>query len=181
MLRQTHQEDAGHVEEECHRRVEHQHAIPGIRHSRPFKLRSLKEDGKEQVDDRPDRRKVVQAHQRIHLHALGTQHDLDHDQPRALADRPRQLNHQPQPRKVNLAQAGQHDARDDDEHVDKGLGVWFQHAPGPRDEQHGHGPPGLEHLDEGDGEVHVHNVGEDEGGGEEEAEGDDGSEEEAAG
>lgn len=117
----------------------------------------------EEVHDGAHGGVVVQTDEGIHPQALAAQHDLDHDQTDGLKGGAGELEGKTQPGELDLADAGEGDAKDNDENVEQHRGAGVGDTPGPRGEEHGDGRGRLEHLDKGDGEVEVDQVGADEG------------------
>lgn len=145
----------------------------------PLEARDLAGQGDEDVHDGADGGVVVQADEGVHLKALAAEHDLYHDDADGLEGDAADLVEEADHGELDLAEGGEGDAGDDDEDVEQGGEAGVGDAPGPRGEEDGDGGGRLEHLDEGDGEVEVDEVGADEGARVEEADGADGAEVEA--
>ena len=101
---------------------------------------------------------------------------MDHDEARGLEGDGAELEDDAPGIELGLAVGGDGDAEGDGEHVEHGVvlvGFFFEED---ADGVDGDGHEGLEHLDEGDGEVDVGGIGEPEGERVEGADGDDGAE-----
>lgn len=91
MLPDTHQHDTRDVEKEGNERIGQQQFQPDSRDSRPRKLMPLGSVCDEKIDERADRRIVVQRDQRIHVitSTVATRYQvLDHDDAERLEDKP---------------------------------------------------------------------------------------------
>ena len=176
----TYQEDAADVEHKRHDGVGQQDPVPGLGQVGRVELGRLARDGDEDVHDGAHGGVVVEADERVHALAVVRQQDLDHDEAHGLKHDPAELEQEAGPAEVDLAEAGQGDAADDEQDVEQLLDRRVLDAPGPGDRQHGHGRGGLEHLDEGDAEVEVDHVAAHEAGAVEQADGQDGAQVEPA-
>lgn len=178
----TYEEDAGDVEGKGDAGVEEQHGEADLVKVLDVELAELAEPGDEEVHDGADGGVVVETDEGVHL--LGVlvafQQDLDHDETDGLEDDAAHLEDEADPGELDLAKGGEADAADDEEDVVKGLHGGVGDAPDPAGEEDGDGGGGLEHLDEGDGEVEVDEVGTDEGARVEDADGHDGAQVDAA-
>ena len=127
------------------------------------------------------RRDVVERSDWVKRDPLGGEEDLDHDEAGGLEGDGAELEEDAPGVEAGLAVGGDADAEGDGEHIKHGVvfvGFFSEHdADGVNSDRH----EGLEHLDEGDGEVDVGGVGEPEGEGVEGADGDDGGEVDVAG
>lgn len=167
------QGDAGNVEHKGNERISEEKAEADARHVLRVEVWNLGEESDDKVHGGADGGIVVEADEGIHLKPLAAQHDLNHDDPDGLDSDAANLVEKADEGKLNLAKRGEGDAGDDDEDVEKGGEVGVGDAPGPRGEEDGDGGGRLEHLDKGDGEIEVDEVGEDEGGRVEDADGPD--------
>lgn len=146
----------------------------------PLEIAKLNHHGHEEVHDGTDGCIVVQSHERIHAHLVGTQHNLHHDQPNRLENDTPPLIQKPNPRKLNLAKTREPNAQDNDQDVEEGPQIRIGDAPDPGHDEDDDGAGGLEHLDKGHGEVQVDDVGADQGARVEDADGQDGAHVDAA-
>ena len=176
----THQENDRHVEHECHGGVQHERNKSQIVDLVHGDLVQLQEAEHDEVHGRARRSKIVQRDEGIHLELATAQESLYHSQSSRLAQDADNLHDEADHHELDLAVGGNDDAQHDHRDVTEGLEVWRCHAQAPCYKEYGNWCSSLEHLDEGDGEVEVGGVGEHEGEREEEADGDDGAEVDAA-
>lgn len=172
---ETYEEDAGDVEHKGDQGVEEQHGEARVDEILVLEVRDFAEEGDDNVEGSAHGGVVVEADEGVHLHALGAQHDLNHDDADSLKDDAADLVDEADEAKVDLAKAGNGDANDNDDDVEKLGEAGLGDAPGPRGKEHGDGRRGLEHLRKGDGEVEVDEVGADEGARVEHADGENGA------
>lgn len=171
----AYQVDGCDVEQERHSRVEDKHAdarIYQVAHAEP---RNLNEQGRSQRHNGTCRPKVIQTDERVHPHPLPTDEHLDHDQADGTKDDATSLEHKANRRELNLSERGDGRPGDNEEHVEESRRAGVGDAPDPGDGQDGDGVGGVEHLDEGDGEIKVDDIGADEGEGKADADGDNGA------
>ncbi|PON76969.1 hypothetical protein TorRG33x02_241540 [Trema orientale] len=143
--------------------------------------RVLDEDPRHEEEDEAARCHVVERGDGVERDPLRGEQDLDHDEPRGLEGHGAELEEDTPGVESGLAVGGHGDAEGDREHVDHGVGLEGLLLEDDADGVNGDGHEGLEHLDEGDGEVDVGGVGEPEGERVEGPDGDDGGEVEVAG
>ena len=122
------------------------------------------------------RRDVVKRKNRVQLNSFGTQQNLDHDEPGGLECQAEKLQHDAPGVELDLAVSGDGDAEGDGEHVEHDAALEGVFLEEESDGVDGDGGEGLEHLNEGDGEVDVGGVVEPERERVEGADGDDGPE-----
>jgi len=171
----TYQEHTAHVEHECHHGVEQQDAVSRPRSIGKVKLVPLGRTRNEDVHHSANRGIVVQADQRIHLLPIARKQHLDHDEAHSLKHNAADLEQEPNHAEVDLAQASQRHAGDNDADGGEPVHRRLLHAPDPRSEQDGDGRGRLEHLDEGDAQVQVDHVAAHQASAVEQADGHDGA------
>ncbi|KAM1313262.1 hypothetical protein ACFX2F_017312 [Malus domestica] len=143
--------------------------------------RVLDEDPGDEEESQTARCDVVERCYGVEGNAFGCEEDLDQDKAGGLECDCAELEHDAPGVESGLSVGGDGDADGNGDHVDHGVsleGLLFEGDANGVDRD---GHEGLEHLDEGDGEVDVGGVGEPEGEGVESADGDDGGEVEVAG
>ena len=150
-------------------------------HLHPFHPRDFDRQRDGAVHDRTHRGEVVQRHQRIHLKLRPRKQLLHHHQPHSLKHNATTLKQESNQHKLNLPKTRYHHTNDNERNIPQRLPTrgTDPHGPGGEEGDDGHG--GLEHLDEGDGEVEVGEVAADQGEGEHQAYGQDAAEVDAAG
>jgi hypothetical protein len=154
----THQEDAADVEHKGHHGVEQQQAVAGVGEVGRVEGVRLRPDGDDDVHDGADGGVVVEANERVHFLGVARQQDLDHDEAHGLEDDAADLEQEAGHAEVDLAEAGEGHAADDEQDVEEALERGLLDAPGPRGQEDGHGGGGLEHLDEGDAQIEIDHV-----------------------
>lgn len=147
----TYQDHTCEAQQEGNRSIQQQHKRAGLNDVIPREMRHLNGNRDDKVDGGTDGRIVVQTDQRIHIHALAAQHDLNHNHPYRLKHQPTQLEHDAHPREVNLAKPSQSDTEHDEEDVDDVADGRVGDSPEPGRKEDDNGRRGLEHLDKGDG------------------------------
>lgn len=138
--------------------------------------RVLDEDPRHRQEEETTGCNIVQGSNRIQGDPFGCEEDLNHDQPGGLEGDGAELEDDAPGVETGFAVSGDGDAEGDGEHVEHGVVFVGFFSEEDADGVDGDGHEGLEHLDEGDGEVDVGGVGEPEGEGVEGADGEDGGE-----
>lgn len=160
--RSTYQENAGNVEHEGDDCIEEKHSVASLGQVLNHELGNLGGDSHDKVHDCTDRGVVVKTNKGIHLHPLGAQHDLNHDEPNGLEDGTGDLVQKTHHGKLDLASAGKTNAKDNNEDVKELVEAGVGDAPDPGAEKNGDGGRCLEHLDECDRQVEIDDIGADE-------------------
>jgi hypothetical protein len=181
LLSATYQQNNGDVEHESAETVEEKGEQANVVDVIHGDLGNLPDQGNNSVHDSADRSEVVDRDKRVHLEVGGAKQTLDHGKTESLEDDTTNLVQDSDQDEVNLANGGNDDTDDDGRDVEELLQVGLGDTKKPAGDKHSDGRGGLEHLDEGDREVEVRQVAADERQREEEANGDNSAQVDAAG
>lgn len=143
-------------------------------------LGDLPEERNHAVHDSAHGGKVVDRHEGVHLVLGRAQQGLDQVEADSLEDDTKDLEDETNPDELDLTEGGDYDTNDDGRDVEQHLHVGSSNAHGPTGQKHGDRGGGLEHLDEGDTEVQVGQVAADQTQTEEDTDGHNGAQVDAA-
>lgn len=177
----TNQENDGDVEHEGAETVEEEGEEADMVNLSHGDLGELPDQSNHTVHDGTDGGEVVQRNQRVHLEVGRAQESLDHGKSESLEDDTSNLVHDTNNDEVDFAHRRNDDTDDNSGDVEELLQVWRRHTQSPAGNQDGDGSGGLEHLNEGNGEVEIGQVAADQTQAEEDTNGDDGSQVDATG
>lgn len=137
--------------------------------------RHLPNHGDDEVHGGADGGEEVERHERVHPVLGRAEQALDQGEAEGLEDDAQQLEDEADQDEFYLADGRDDDADHNHGHVEERPEARLGDAHGPARQQHGDRGGGLEHLDEGDAQVQVRQVAEDEARAEQEADGHDGA------
>lgn len=143
-------------------------------------LGDLPEQGDNTVHDGANGSKVVEGDEGVHLEVGGAEQALNHGKTKGLKHDTSHLEKEADKDKVDFTKGGNNDTDDNGGDVEELLEVGLGDAERPAGDEDRDGGGGLEHLDKGDGEVEVGQVTANQTETEEETNGDDGAEVDAA-
>lgn len=146
----------------------HQANVVDVAHGH---LGDFKEKSGNTVHDSADGSKVVQRDEGVHLELSRAQQTLDHNQADGFKDDTTDLEHETNEDKLDFTKGRNDNADDNGGDVQENLEVDGSHSQSPSSQEHGNGCGGLEHLNESDTEIQVGNVSADQTQAEEEANG----------
>lgn len=133
-MKLTYEKDASNVEHKCNTSIEEEHGQARVGEILILKGRDLGAEGDNNVEEGANGGIVVEGNERVHLHALRGEHDLNHDEANGLKDDAEDLVDEANHGKVNLAETGNGDTDDNDHDVEKLGEVGLCDAKGPRGE-----------------------------------------------
>lgn len=181
LLSATDQQNNGDVEHESAETVEEEGEEADVVDVIHGDLRNLPDQGNNSVHDSADRSEVVDRDKRVHLEVSGAEQTLDHGKTESLEDDTSNLVQDSDQHEVNLANGGNDDTDNNGRDVEELLQVGLGDTEEPAGDEHSDGRGSLKHLDEGNREVQVRQVAADKREREEEANGDNGAQVDAAG
>lgn len=144
-------------------------------------LGNFPEKGNNTVHEGTDRSEVVDGNERVHLEISRAQETLNHGETKGLEDNTGDLVQDTDQNEVNLANGSNDDTDNDGGNVEELLEVGLVDAESPAGDEDSDGGGGLEHLDESNREVQVGQVSANQTQTEEQTDGNDSSEIDAAG
>lgn len=177
----TNQENDGDVEHEGAETVEEEGEEADMVNLSHGDLGELPDQRNHTVHDGADGGEVVERNQRVHLEVGRAQESLDHGKSESLEDDTGNLVDDTNNDEVDFAHRRNDDTDDNSGDVEELFQVWRRHTQSPAGNQDGDGGGGLEHLNEGNGEVEIGQVAADQTQAEEDTNGDDGSQVDATG
>ncbi len=160
----TYQEHAADVQHEGDAGVQDQHEPTCLLQVGVVKCAPLRCEGDDQVEESADRGVIIQANKGVHLLPVAREEDLDQYKPHRLEDDASDLEQETGPAEMNLAEAGEGNTGYDTQDVEDAAHIGMFDTPRPGGKQNRNGSGGLEHLNEGDAQVHVGEVAADETG-----------------
>ena len=167
------QEDDGDVEHESAETVEEEGEETDVVDISHAALGDFPDESNDTVHDGADGGEVVERDEGVHLQVGRAEQTLDHGKTEGLEHDTGKLEQDTNDDKVNLANGGNDDTDDNGGDVEELLHVGGRDTQGPGSEQDSDGGGSLEHLDEGDGEVEVGQVTADQTQAEEDTDGND--------